>query len=81
MSGVDVLMEDIRQYCIFALAKGDGFDSSIMNLSTIFYSYVTEAHELCRSRITEECSKLALDAVGLPFEPISECVEATFENK
>ena len=79
MSGAEVLMEDIRQYCIFALAKQGEFD--VPNQETIFYQYIAEAHELCRTRVTEECSKLALDAVGLPFEPISECLEQTFENK
>ena len=79
MSGAEVLMEDLRQYCIFALARQGEFE--IPNQETIFYQYVAEAHELCRTRVTEECSKLALDAVRLPFEPINECVEQTFENK
>ena len=73
MSGAESLMEDLRQYCIFALARSGEFD--IPNEDIIFYDYVSEAHELCRTRVTEECSKLVMEAVGLPFEQINECVE------
>ena len=79
MSGVESLMEDLRQYCIFALGRSGEFN--VPNDDTIFYSYVAEAHELCRTRITEECSKLAIKALRLPYEPIQECVEQTFEKK
>ena len=85
LEGVEVLMEDIRQYCIFALSKQGAFDIKrqthnfwgipINDQRVLFFRYVAEAHELCRNRITEECSKLALKALELPYEPVKECVE------
>jgi len=70
----------MRQYCVFALGKNGDFDLErkthnnwgfpIVDQRVLFFRYIAEAHELCRNRITEECSKLALEALGLPFEPV-----------
>ena len=80
LDGVEVLMEDIRQYCIFALSKLGDFDIKrsthndwgipVNDQRVLFFRYVAEAHELCRDRITTECSKLALKALGLSYERV-----------
>lgn len=75
LSGREVLMEDIRQYCIYALGKAEVlnltkyskgfFGKPMKDQRILFFEYVKIAHDLCRTRITKECSMKALKALGI----------------
>jgi len=68
LTGVEVLQEDIRQYCIYTVAKEnkwEGFQRprgpwqvlSKNTFASAYFEYIKVVHELCRNRITEHCSK------------------------
>lgn len=68
-------MEDIRQYCIYALGKAEVlnlkkfstgfFGKPMKDQRILFFEYVKTAHDLCRTRITKDCSMKALKALGI----------------
>lgn len=81
-------MEDIRQYCIYALGKAEVLNLIpkeddfffIKDQRILFFEYVKVAHDLCRTRITKECSMKALKSLGMEFVEVQQCVDETFED-
>ena len=92
MEGKEILLQDLRQYCLFANGRqGDvlmdkdddehkGFKAAkpLKNPMNFYFEYIKMAHELCRSRITLECSEEVMDALDINEERVDECVDDTF---
>lgn len=94
MEGREILLQDLRQYCIFAngrqgdvLKMKDGKMSLghvpkyLMNPMNFYFEYIKLAHELCRSRITLECSQEVMETLAIDTERVDECVDDTFMTK
>lgn len=45
-----------------------------------FFEYIKLAHDLCRDRITEECSYEVMETLEINDDVIDDCVFNTFEN-
>jgi hypothetical protein len=92
MTGVQVLNEDIRQYCIYNLAKEGKLEGYSTNrgifsgltekhdYTVAYFEYIKQVHELCRNRITEHCSKQALHALNIDHNIVEGCVNNTHVN-
>mgnify|MGYP000863899878 CR=1 FL=1 len=53
LTGKEVVLENLRQYCVYKVSESD---SSYYR----FFNYVTMVHSLCEDRITASCHKKAL---------------------
>lgn len=75
MSGQTIVMEDLRQMCIY--------DYSYVNQNNrkIFWDYLRKVHEECDSNINEDCSKFAHKEASIPWEKTQKCVADSFTSK
>ena len=62
MSGRTIVMEDLRQMCIYNQSYSYSGDRNQ------FWKYIRKVHEECDSNINEDCSKFAHKEVGIPFD-------------
>lgn len=72
-NGFDIVMEDIRQKCIFQDAKYNAADRT-------WWDYMAVHRELCSDNLTESCSREVHRQVGLNFTTTSSCVSDSFYN-
>ena len=70
-TGSDILLEDLRQYCIHKKVVGKKDEYK-------FWDYVSYFHEECYNSVTVECSKNAHSSAGLKFKDTQSCVDKTF---
>lgn len=75
LPGREIVLEDIRQICIY---KWSYFT---VNDRSIFWDYVKEIHQECNGYVNEDCSQVAHDRVpGLDWEATEKCVNESFTN-
>lgn len=75
MDGKEILMEDLRQYCIFTQAReSDDFLNlthpinafrKFDSYSIFLFEYVKLSHDICRNRITQDCSEITMKTLGI----------------
>ena len=71
--GQKILMEDLRQKCMFQLSQ----EKSI----SLYYEYMRTFSQECiinRKSLSDLCSKRALDILGYPGNYLDECVSESF---
>lgn len=71
VQGRDILMEDLRQVCLFKGLKAQGRQA-------LWWTYVIVAHRLCYDEITEECSKNAHQTIQEDYAKTMQCVAGSF---
>lgn len=89
LNGKEILLEDLRQYCIFYFAEDKDDDvvdqhyQHFTHLSerTAYFEYVKRAHSLCQNRITEDCSNTVMKALDIDVKGINKCVAGTFNGE
>ena len=57
IQGKDILMEDLRELCLFKNLKANG-------QALKWWDYMTYVHKMCYEEINEECSKLGHKNIG-----------------
>ena len=71
LSGRHVLMEDLRQLCVFqSTVREDSYGK--------WFSYLKVASELCASNLTEHCAAEAMAKTAVDREKVGKCVEESF---
>ena len=75
IQGKDILMEDLRQYCVW---DNLFFDSH----KPKYFDYMSTVHEFCpNGKISRKCHELGMQKVNLNQTLIDLCVKNTFDNK
>lgn len=69
--GHEIVLEDLRQMCIWDWAKDT-------NQTSMWWDYIKEVHATCYSVINEDCSKRAHKKLAIPFETTKKCVANSF---
>lgn len=72
IKGKDILMEDLRQKCVFKLAQEDKKEDQ-------WWEYMQYVHRMCYEEITENCSRMGHTSIGRDFDKTMQCVNNTFE--
>ena len=72
--GREIILEDIRQKCIYNRA----YESE--KTRVIWWDYMTHVHQNCYSVINEDCSRTAHTKLGIDFEQTMECVYGSFSS-
>eukprot|EP01017_Pseudomicrothorax_dubius_P003929 TRINITY_DN10686_c0_g1_i1.p1 TRINITY_DN10686_c0_g1~~TRINITY_DN10686_c0_g1_i1.p1 ORF type:complete len:460 (-),score=98.88 TRINITY_DN10686_c0_g1_i1:140-1519(-) len=68
-SGKNVVIENIRQLCIFKLYRD------------LWWDYMREFGSTCIPKMEEECASRSLKKVGIPETSIGSCVRDSFEGE
>ena len=68
ITGKDILIEGLRQICIYK-----------MNMNMYFF-YTKIFHEACLDSFTEDCSKKIIDKSFLSWTEITKCVDSSFSG-
>ena len=74
LSGKNILMENLRQFCLYVKLSED-------NRGHEFFEYVKTVHEICGSRISQDCHQMGISKINYNETVISECVKNSFESK
>ena len=74
VKGKTILMENLRQKCIYKNAQ------SKSSTDTPWWDYVTKAHSRCYNDFSEECSKTIHNEVGIDYGQTMECVNESFSE-
>jgi hypothetical protein len=69
--GKDILLEDLRQKCLFQLTQG---------APDKWWQYIQYVHRMCYEEINENCSKLGHKEIGRAYEDTMKCVSDSFEG-
>jgi hypothetical protein len=73
VQGRDIIMEDLREKCLFNLLKADKEVSK-------WWDYMAYVHKMCYEEVNEECSKMGHKSIGRDFNFTMECVNNSFEG-
>ena len=80
LAGKDVLLEDIREYCVLQIL--DGGVQKLAGKAMKFFDYIDTIHELCpNGRISQKCSRLGSERAKVNTTQLDDCVKQTFEHK
>ena len=74
LTGRDILLEDLRQMCIYKHFYGDEDNRKA------FWDYIKSVHQQCYGSVNEDCSRLAHKDNGLDFADTQRCVDQSFTN-
>ena len=74
IEGKDILMEDLRQFCLFKLVKAD-------NKEDQWWQYIQYVHRMCYEEVNEQCSKLGHKEIGRDYNSTMKCVLDSFETQ
>ena len=89
LAGQEILLEDLRQWCIFQNSRDLPLDQFVQpgNIfkymfkePSFYFEYVKITHEICRNRITTECANIAIETLGILPDVIEKCLMDTFEG-
>jgi hypothetical protein len=70
IKGKEIVLEDLRQMCIYQQAYSYGGDKSM------FWDYINEVHSRCDNVLNMQCSKMGHREVeGLDWETTIKCVK------
>jgi hypothetical protein len=72
MNGRQIVMEDLRQMCIYR--------DSYSHDKSKFWKYIKKVHEECDSNINEDCSRFAHKELGLDFSKTTSCTKDSFNS-
>lgn len=61
--GKDILLEDLRQHCLFKLLSNEANDQSAK-----WWDYIQYAHRMCYEEINEDCSKMGHKFINRDYE-------------
>lgn len=73
VEGKDILLEDLREHCLFTLLKQDGQQQK-------WWDYMQYAHKMCYEEVNEECSKMGHKQIGRDYQQTMNCVKGTFDG-
>lgn len=73
-SGRDILLEDLRQICIYQIARSQ-------KEHQIWWKYVQAFNETCKNEFTESCSQDTMEKVGINIKTVDNCVKNSFTGK
>jgi len=73
VSGVEVIMEDLRQKCIYQNSYNE------QNPRTQWWKYIKVLHEECYGAVNQDCSKEAHKLLGMKYNDTLNCVKDQFE--
>jgi len=71
--GKDILLENLREHCLYETTSWYWNEKA-------WWEYMKHVHENCYDFVTEECSKLAHEAIGYEYDNTMNCVESSFED-
>ena len=72
LSGRDIILEDLRQMCIYKqYYQNEGED---LEKRQIWWKYMKSIHQQCYSSVNYDCSDLAHKDVGISIEDTQKCV-------
>lgn len=71
IQGKDILIEDLREKCLFKLVQQDGQEDK-------WWEYMQYVHRMCYEEITENCSKLGHKQIGRNYDDTMKCVSDSF---
>uniref|UniRef100_A0A7S3CSQ3 Vacuolar sorting receptor thioredoxin-like domain-containing protein n=1 Tax=Strombidium rassoulzadegani TaxID=1082188 RepID=A0A7S3CSQ3_9SPIT len=85
LDGREIIEENLRQHCLFwmeeeAYGTHDFSKKTRKSPKSLFFEYVKRAVQVCRNRITKECSMEIAEGLDIDFELVDDCVKATFED-
>ena len=69
--GQDILMEDLREHCLYTLLDKK-------NEQMKWWNYMKKVHSICYDSINEECSRLGHKDIGENYDDTMNCVKETF---
>jgi len=72
LDGAAIVMEGLREHCIFTINSREKGKQ--------FFEYVKRAHEVFRTRITQEDSEKVMDGLEINQGLIEQCVERSFAD-
>lgn len=72
IEGRDVVMEDLRQLCVFQVYKGS---------FKIWMKYIESFFETCFNVFTKECSEKAMKRFGISTSKVQECIDKSIMGK
>jgi len=73
IKGKDIILEDLRQKCLYKQLYESGEREK-------WWNYISKFHQACSTAINEDCSRLAHERAGLSFEKSKQCVEDSFSS-
>jgi hypothetical protein len=73
IKGREIVLEDLRQYCLFTEMERQGQEGK-------WFDYMERVHSQCYNEINEDCSFNAHKHLGLDFDKTQECVESSFSQ-
>jgi hypothetical protein len=73
VEGKDILMEDLRESCLYDILKKEGQASQ-------WWEYMAYVHKMCYEEVTEDCSKMGHKAINRDYQPTLDCVKSTFSG-
>lgn len=74
LSGKDIIMEDLREICIYQMAYKE------QSTRHLWWDYITQVHDQCYGAVNERCSQLAHDIVGIKYYETEKCVKDSFSQ-
>jgi hypothetical protein len=74
LSGRDIILEDLRQRCIYYA------DYISVSARSKWWDYVKNVHEECYGSVNEDCSRLAHKDLGMNWDKTQGCVVNGFES-
>jgi len=74
IKGREIILEDLRQKCIYMKSYEDLRDRSI------WWDYMKYVHQNCYNFINEDCSRAAHKKLGMEFAETQKCVNSSFSS-
>jgi hypothetical protein len=71
LTGRDVLMEDLRQLCVYTLTSEE-------DTYSLWFDYMMNFNSTCFSNLSEECSKRVMEKLGISSKDVLTCVKNSF---
>ena len=86
ITGREIIMEDLRQHCLFWRSNEAGYSSKYSEFikkspRTMYIEYMIRIHQLFETRVTREDSEKVMEVLGIDKNKIEQCVKDTFEDK
>lgn len=74
LTGKEIVLEDLRQMCIYDYAYNK------VNNRQLFWDYIKNVHSECDSKLNEDCSKYAHKETSIKWEITQKCVKESFTS-
>lgn len=74
LSGREIVLEDLRQMCVYEKAYANE------RTRQMFWDYIKNIHEECNNNLNEDCSRFAHKEIQLEWDSTQKCVKDSFST-